>query len=94
MIFMQRNTIVDCYCSVFDIFRKVCFLALPFFAMINIAGFLLLSVLTWHGYRPRPQPMRLCVKRGPSPPPKFSAHVYYSHCDFVRTLHISAEKGR
>jgi len=23
----------------------------------------------------------------PSPPPKFSAHVYYSYCDFVRTLH-------
>jgi len=20
-------------------------------------------------------------------PPKFSAHVYYSYCDFVRTLH-------
>jgi len=23
----------------------------------------------------------------PAPPPKFSAHVYYSYCDFVRTLH-------
>jgi len=23
----------------------------------------------------------------PSPTPKFSAHVYYSYCDFVRTLH-------
>jgi len=22
-----------------------------------------------------------------TPPPKFSAHVYYSYCDFVRTLH-------
>ena len=39
----------------------------------------------WHG--DRPQPRRLCVKWGPSPPPKFSAHVYYSYCDFVRTLH-------
>jgi len=29
-----------------------------------------------------------CVRWGPSPPPlKFSAHVYYSYCDFVRTLH-------
>ena len=26
-----------------------------------------------------------CVRWGPSPP-KFSAHVYYSYCDFVRTL--------
>ena len=31
--------------------------------------------------------MRFCVKWGLSPPPKFSAHVYYSNCDFVRTLH-------
>jgi len=23
----------------------------------------------------------------PAPPPKFSAHVYYSYCDFVRRLH-------
>ena len=23
----------------------------------------------------------------PARPPKFSAHVYYSYCDFVRTLH-------
>jgi len=23
----------------------------------------------------------------PGPPPKFSVHVYYSYCDFVRTLH-------
>ena len=23
----------------------------------------------------------------PQPAPKFSAHVYYSYCDFVRTLH-------
>jgi len=23
----------------------------------------------------------------PAPPPQFSAHVYYSYCDFVRTLH-------
>jgi len=22
----------------------------------------------------------------PSPPPKFSAHIYYSYCDFVRSL--------
>jgi len=27
------------------------------------------------------------VRWGPSPP-KFSARVYYSYCDFVRTLHI------
>jgi len=38
---------------------------------------------TWHGGRP--QPRRLCVR--PSRPPKFSFHVYYSYCDFVRTLH-------
>jgi len=23
----------------------------------------------------------------PAPPPKFSAHVYYIYCDFIRTLH-------
>ena len=40
---------------------------------------------TWYGGRP--QPGRLCVRWGRSPPPKFSAHVYYSYCDFVRTLH-------
>ena len=39
---------------------------------------------TWYGARP--QPRRLCVTWGPSPP-KFLAHVYYSYCDFVRTLH-------
>ena len=27
------------------------------------------------------------VRWGPSPPHKFLAHVYYSYCDFVRTLH-------
>jgi len=32
------------------------------------------------------QPRGLCVKCVPSPTPKFSAHVYYSYCDFVRTL--------
>jgi len=37
---------------------------------------------TW--YRGRPEPRRLC---GRSPPPKFSAHVYYSYSDFVSTLH-------
>ena len=31
---------------------------------------------TW--YRGRPQPRVLCVRWEPSPPPKFSAHVYYS----------------
>jgi len=31
---------------------------------------------TWHG--DRHQPRQLCVKWGPSQPPKFSAHVYYS----------------
>jgi len=30
------------------------------------------------------QPKGLCVRWEP---PKFSAHVYYSYCDFVRTLH-------
>jgi len=40
---------------------------------------------TWRAGRPRP--IRLCVRWGPSPLPKFSAHVYYSYCDFVRTLH-------
>ena len=39
---------------------------------------------TWYGGRP--QPRRLCVRWGFSPP-QFSAHVYYSYCDFVRTLH-------
>jgi len=39
---------------------------------------------TWHGGRP--QPRGLCVRWGPSTP-KFSAHVYYSNCDFIRTLH-------
>jgi len=34
-----------------------------------------------------PQPWGLCVRWGPSPPPIFSAHVYYSYYDFVRTLH-------
>ena len=40
---------------------------------------------TWHGSRP--QPRWLCVRWGPSPTSKFSAHVYYSYCDFVKTLH-------
>ena len=39
---------------------------------------------TWYGNRP--QPRGLCVSWGLSPPPEFSAHVYYSYCDFVRTL--------
>ena len=39
---------------------------------------------TWYGGKPRPR--RLCVRWRPSPP-KFPAHVYYSYCDFVRTLH-------
>ena len=39
---------------------------------------------TWHGSRP--QPRWLCVRWGPSPTSKFSAHVYYSswkHCTLV-----------
>jgi len=36
--------------------------------------------------RGRPQTRELCVRWEPTPP-KFSAHVYYSYCDFVRTLH-------
>jgi len=40
---------------------------------------------TWYGGRP--QPRGLCVRWGPSPPPKFSAHVYYTYCDFAITLH-------
>ena len=40
---------------------------------------------TWYGGRPHPR--ILCIRWGASPPPKFSAHVYYSYCDFVRTLH-------
>ena len=40
--------------------------------------------VTWYGARPLPR--RLCVRWGPSLP-KFSARVYYSYCDFVRTLH-------
>jgi len=39
---------------------------------------------TWYGARP--QPRRLCVRCG-ARPTKFLAHVYYSYCDFVRTLH-------
>jgi len=39
---------------------------------------------TWYGGRP--QPRGLCVRWEPSPT-KFSAHVYYSYCDFVRTLY-------
>jgi len=45
---------------------------------------------TWYGGRP--QPRRLCVRWGPSPP-KFSAHVYYSYCYFVRTLHNAHSFG-
>jgi len=40
---------------------------------------------TWYGGRP--QPRGLCVRWGSRPPTKFSAHVCYSYCDFVRTLH-------
>ena len=40
---------------------------------------------TWYGGKF--QPTRLFVRWGPSSPPKFSAHVYYNYCDFVRTLH-------
>jgi len=42
---------------------------------------------TWYGGRP--QPRGLCVRWevGTQPAPKFSSHVYYSYCDFVRTLH-------
>ena len=39
----------------------------------------------WYGGRP--QPRGLCVRWGPSPPPKFLAHVYYTYCDFIRTLY-------
>jgi len=39
---------------------------------------------TWYGGRP--QPRGHCVRWKPSPP-KFSAYVYYSYCDIVRTLH-------
>jgi len=45
-----------------------------------------LSTGSAYWYEGRPQPRGLCVRWGPSPPPKFSAHVYYSYCDFVRTL--------
>ena len=41
-----------------------------------------------------PLDMELCLSPGdfvldgdPALPPKFSAHVYYSYCDFARTLH-------
>ena len=42
---------------------------------------------TWYGGRS--QPRGLCIRWGPSSPPqkKKSAHVYYSYCGFVRTLH-------
>jgi len=39
---------------------------------------------TW--YEGRPQPREFCVRWGPNPPPKFSAQVYYSYGDFVRTF--------
>jgi len=39
---------------------------------------------TWYGGRPQPRGLRL---RWEPRPPKFSTHVYYSYCDFVRTLH-------
>jgi len=45
---------------------------------------------TWYGARPRPR--RLCVKWGPSPP-KFSAHVYYSYCDFITLKHCTVVVG-
>ena len=37
--------------------------------------------IIYHWYGARPQPRRLCVRWGPSPP-KFSAHVYYSYMWF------------
>jgi len=41
-------------------------------------------------YGARPQPRWLCVRWGPNHvPPKFLAHVYYSYCDFDRTLYSS-----
>jgi len=45
---------------------------------------------TWYGGRP--QPRGLYVRWEPSPP-KFTDHVYYSYCDFVRTLHKSVIIG-
>jgi len=49
---------------------------------------LLINIVTYKSHcGARPRPRRLCVIWGPSPPPKFLAHVYYSYCDFVRTLH-------
>ena len=44
---------------------------------------------TW--YAGRPQPTGLCVRW--AQPPKFSAHIYYSYCDFVRTLHNAQAFG-
>jgi len=41
--------------------------------------------VTWDGGSS--QPRGLCVRWVPSPPPKFSAQVYYNYCDFVRKLH-------
>jgi len=42
---------------------------------------------TWHGGRP--QHRRLCVRWGPSPPHKFSAHVYYGHpVEYGRPLYF------
>ena len=53
--------------------------------------------VTWYGGRPPCIKMSLGMEVGLSPgdfvldgdpvPPKFSAHVYYSYCDFDRTLH-------
>jgi len=52
--------------------------------MLTVANGWMDQDSTWHGGRP--QPSGLCVRWEPNPP-KFSAQVYYSYCDFVRTLH-------
>jgi len=64
----------------------LCSLRLP--AIIKVLSYLILSYQDAAWYGGRPHPRGLCVRWGPSPPAKFSAHVYYSYCDFVRTFHI------
>jgi len=32
-------------------------------------------------------PGHIVLDGDPAPPPEFSAHVYYSYCDFFRSLH-------
>jgi len=59
---------------------------LPSFWPISVvAKRLHASRSTWYRCRPQPCPGDFVLDGDPAP--KFSAHVYCSYCDFVRTLH-------